>query len=323
MGHQAIAQHHHPARRELSCGIARPRRARECEQYNARSRNLLRARTRAKRSNHKRTLHIREGHGQRFNITKYHIQIQKAPHSEVLTLSGKPYTRFTPYRSAWLSKLDDFFLKPYPVERYAAALAPVPAGVDAALPALARARLRQDQPRGAQGPRRQRRGRGAARRLPRPHRRLRDGARVPGGEGPELPRRAPALRHGLDPPRSRRGAGAHRRGRQAARGAETWLSELVWRDFYQQVLHHLPHVVGPSCKPEFDRVRFEHGRHADEAFAAWCEGRTGYPLVDAAMAQINQTGWMHNRLRMVAASFLTQGPRHRLAPRRGATSRCT
>ena len=72
------------------------------------------------------------------------------------------------------------------------------------------------------------------------------------------------------------------------------------------MLHHLPHVVGASCKPEFDRVRFEHGRHADEAFAAWCEGRTGYPLVDAAMAQINQTGWMHNRLRMVAASFLTK-----------------
>jgi len=91
-----------------------------------------------------------------------------------------------------------------------------------------------------------------------------------------------------------------------ARGAETWLSELVWRDFYQQVLHHVPHVVGASCKPEFDRVRFEHGRHADEAFAAWCEGRTGYPLVDAAMAQINQTGWMHNRLRMVTASFLTK-----------------
>ena len=72
------------------------------------------------------------------------------------------------------------------------------------------------------------------------------------------------------------------------------------------MLHHLPHVVGASCKPEFDRVRFEHGRHADEAFAAWCEGRTGYPLVDAAMAQINQTGWMHNRLRMVTASFLTK-----------------
>jgi deoxyribodipyrimidine photo-lyase len=91
-----------------------------------------------------------------------------------------------------------------------------------------------------------------------------------------------------------------------ARGAETWLSELIWRDFYQQLLHHHPHVVGASCKPEFDRLRFEHGRHADDAFRAWCDGRTGYPLVDAAMAQIDQTGWMHNRLRMLAASFLVK-----------------
>ncbi|MDQ2734794.1 MAG: FAD-binding domain-containing protein, partial [Pseudomonadota bacterium] len=91
-----------------------------------------------------------------------------------------------------------------------------------------------------------------------------------------------------------------------SRGAEVWLSELIWRDFYQQVLHHLPHVVGGSCKPEYDRIRFEHGKHADASFAAWCEGRTGYPLVDAAMAQINQTGYMHNRLRMVTASFLVK-----------------
>ena len=95
-------------------------------------------------------------------------------------------------------------------------------------------------------------------------------------------------------------------GKRSSRGAEVWRSELIWRDFYQQVLHHVPHVVGASCKPEYDRVRYEHGKHADASFAAWCEGRTGYPLVDAAMAQINQTGYMHNRLRMVTASFLVK-----------------
>jgi deoxyribodipyrimidine photo-lyase len=99
---------------------------------------------------------------------------------------------------------------------------------------------------------------------------------------------------------------ARERALAGSRGAEVWLSELIWRDFYHQILHHLPHVVGHSCKPEYDKVRFEHGRHADALFAAWCEGRTGYPLVDAAMAQINQTGWMHNRLRMVTASFLVK-----------------
>jgi deoxyribodipyrimidine photo-lyase len=89
-------------------------------------------------------------------------------------------------------------------------------------------------------------------------------------------------------------------------GAQIWLSELVWRDFYHQILYHHPHVVAASFKPEYDTIRWEHGKHADELFAAWCAGRTGYPLVDAAMAQINQTGYMHNRLRMVTASFLTK-----------------
>jgi len=91
-----------------------------------------------------------------------------------------------------------------------------------------------------------------------------------------------------------------------SRGAEVWLSELIWRDFYHQVLHHHPHVVGHAFRPAYDRIRWEHGRHADERYAAWCEGRTGYPLVDAAMHQINQTGYMHNRLRMVSASFLVK-----------------
>ena len=72
------------------------------------------------------------------------------------------------------------------------------------------------------------------------------------------------------------------------------------------MLHHHPHVVGHAFKPAFDRIRWEHGKHADALFAAWCEGRTGYPIVDAAMLQLNETGYMHNRLRMAAASFLTK-----------------
>ena len=86
-------------------------------------------------------------------------------------------------------------------------------------------------------------------------------------------------------------------------GAQTWLSELIWRDFYFQILWHNPHVVERSFKPEFDALEFPD--HEDR-FAAWCEGRTGYPLVDAAMRQINSSGYMHNRLRMVVASFLVK-----------------
>ena len=92
----------------------------------------------------------------------------------------------------------------------------------------------------------------------------------------------------------------------AVRGASTWLSELIWRDFYHQILHHHPHVVSACFKPKFDAIQWEQGAKADALFQAWCEGQTGYPLVDAAMAQINTTGHMHNRLRMVTASFLTK-----------------
>jgi deoxyribodipyrimidine photo-lyase len=99
---------------------------------------------------------------------------------------------------------------------------------------------------------------------------------------------------------------AHARAHAGSRGAVSWLAELVWRDFFHQILHHHPRVVSAAFKPGFDNLRWEHGRHADELFAAWATGRTGYPLVDAAMAQLNQTGYMHNRLRMVTASFLVK-----------------
>lgn len=90
---------------------------------------------------------------------------------------------------------------------------------------------------------------------------------------------------------------------QRNEGAETWMSELIWREFYCQILWHHPHVVTRSFKPEFDRLVFTNSR---EHFDAWCEGRTGYPIVDAAMRQINASGYMHNRLRMIVASFLVK-----------------
>ena len=98
-------------------------------------------------------------------------------------------------------------------------------------------------------------------------------------------------------------AAAWQRWQEGSRGAEVWLSELIWRDFYVHILHHNPRVVDGAFKPEYDAIRWSND---PERFAAWCEGRTGYPLVDAAMRQLNQSGYMHNRLRMVAASFLTK-----------------
>jgi deoxyribodipyrimidine photo-lyase len=87
-------------------------------------------------------------------------------------------------------------------------------------------------------------------------------------------------------------------------GALTWLSELIWRDFYMQILHHHPHVAaGRAYKTEYETLPFPNDK---TLFQAWCDGKTGYPLVDAAMRQLNNTGFMHNRLRMVAASFLVK-----------------
>lgn len=86
-------------------------------------------------------------------------------------------------------------------------------------------------------------------------------------------------------------------------GASTWLSEIIWRDFYQMILDRYPHVADRAFKPEYDKIKFPG---SEENFRSWCEGRTGVPIVDAAMRCLNATGTMHNRLRMITASFLVK-----------------
>lgn len=239
-----------------------------------------------------------------FHTSKDHVIFER---SEVVTLSGKPYSLYTPYRTAWLARLDAYFLKAYPVARHAASLAPVPAEAGGRLPALAalgfeKTDLHAWHVRGAAS---------AAKTLLDDFRaRIDDydtARNFPAVKGPSY--LSVHLRFGtLSIRAAARMAVAHLEDAAPAarRGAETWLSELIWRDFYHQLLHHHPHVVGAAFKPACDRIRFEHGKHADQRFDAWCRGATGYPLVDAAMAQINQTGYMHNRLRMVTASFLVK-----------------
>ena len=221
---------------------------------------------------------------------------------EVLTGAGKPYSVFTPYKKAWLKKLEPFYLQAYPIERHAAALAPLPIGERTEMPSLAEIGF-------------------SATNLAALH--LAGGTR--GGRAlldDFLDERIDRYDHARDFPAVKGPSylGVHLRFgtlsvRELARlawerqqagspGARIWLSELVWRDFYHQVLYHHPQVVDASFKPAYDRIKWEHGKAADTRFTAWCEGRTGYPLVDAAMQQINQTGYMHNRLRMVTASFL-------------------
>lgn len=91
--------------------------------------------------------------------------------------------------------------------------------------------------------------------------------------------------------------------REARNLNDTFLNELIWRDFYSMILQHYPRVVKEAFRSKYDRIEW---RNNEEEFSAWCEGKTGYPLVDAGMRELNTTGYMHNRVRMVAASFLTK-----------------
>lgn len=89
----------------------------------------------------------------------------------------------------------------------------------------------------------------------------------------------------------------------ANQNSTTWLNELIWRNFYMVILWHHPHVVDKSFKPAYDKIKW---RNNESEFESWCEGKTGYPIVDAGMRQLNQSGYMHNRVRMITASFLTK-----------------
>ena len=214
---------------------------------------------------------------------------------EVLTRAGAPFTVFTPYKNAWLEKVDEFYLRAYPVERHAAALAPSP--VPASMPALedlgfeptnllavgvvpgmagARALLADFEPRMGD------------------YHKARDFPGVKGVSYLSVHNRfgTVSIRELARRARSAKGL-----------GPATWLSELIWRDFYFQVLWHHPHAARGAFRREYEAMRWPDD---PGLFAAWCEGNTGYPLVDAAMRQINTTGYMHNRLRMVVASFLAK-----------------
>lgn len=84
---------------------------------------------------------------------------------------------------------------------------------------------------------------------------------------------------------------------------ETWLNELIWREFFMQILYHFPKVVHQPFKQKYENIQW---RNNEKEFHLWCMGKTGYPIVDAGMRQLNETGFMHNRIRMVVASFLTK-----------------
>lgn len=214
---------------------------------------------------------------------------------EVLSLSNKPYSVFTPYKNAHLKKLDDFYLKPYSVDRYIHNLAKIERSELIGLESMGFVRTNLADMRLPTGMS------GGAQLFADFETRMyqyKDARNFPAVKGVSY--LSVHLRFGTISIRHL----ARQARNHANAGSQTWLNELIWRDFYFQILHHHPQVAaGKAYKAEFESLPFPN----DIAlFKAWCEGKTGYPLIDAAMRQINSTGFMHNRLRMVVASFLVK-----------------
>ncbi|WP_374557278.1 cryptochrome/photolyase family protein [Aquitalea pelogenes] len=210
---------------------------------------------------------------------------------EILTTTRRPYTVFTPYKNAWLKKLDGFYMQAYPTHQYLQHLdrwspSPTPSleelGFKAGLLSLkggshAAQQLFTD----------------FCQRIS--HYKIwRD---YPATKGVSY--LSTHLRFGNISIRKLVQFACL----QGGEGADCWLGELIWRDFYQQLIWHFPIAAGQSFKEEYRQLAFEN---REEWLIAWQEGRTGYPIVDAAMRQLNQSGYMHNRLRMITASFLVK-----------------
>jgi deoxyribodipyrimidine photo-lyase len=251
------------------------------------------------RDNRVRTLLTQQG--QDFFTFKDHVVFER---QEVLTQSGTPYGVFTPYKNAWLKKLQPpEHLMAWPHAGLPGRLAARPSGLRQPPPHAADIGFESsnlaDLPVvcGATGAQQ-----AVADFLTRIDR-YEDTRNFPAVKGPSY--LSVHLRFGTVSIRQLAGL-AFDRMQQGSAGAAVWLSELIWRDFYHQILYHHPRVVAHAFKPDYDRIEWESSTTAQTLFQAWCDGKTGYPLVDAAMAQINQTGYMHNRLRMVVASFLVK-----------------
>ncbi len=233
---------------------------------------------------------------QQQQITFHHFKDQVIfEKNEVINMAGKPYGVFTPYKNMWLKTVNDFFIKPYPVDRYTKHLAKA---FDNGVPSLESMGFTATNlcvmrlPTGMQG------GLSLFEDFKARMSRYKEARNFPAIKGVSY--LSVHLRFGTVSIRH-----LAREAMQAASvGAQSWLNELIWRDFYFQILYHNPRVAaGRAFKDDFNALPFPND---ESLFKAWCNGNTGYPLVDAAMRQLNTTGFMHNRLRMVAASFLVK-----------------
>lgn len=198
---------------------------------------------------------------------------------EVLKDDGTPYTVYTPYSKKWKQKLNNFYLKPYPTEKYFDAFLKQKA---IAIPSLEDIGFKKTD-------------------VNIPSEKLNESVAKDYHNTRDIPsirgttRMSVHLRFGT--------VSIRELASDAKVLNEKLLNELIWRDFYQAILWHFPKVINTAFKPEYDGIKW---RNNDDEFKKWCSGETGYPIVDAGMRELNETSYMHNRVRMVVASFLTK-----------------
>jgi deoxyribodipyrimidine photo-lyase len=211
-----------------------------------------------------------------FNTYKDQVIFDK---NEVVKDDGLPYTVYTPYMRKWYTNLKPFYLKAYPVNKY---LHNLNETCHSILPTLKEMGFVKSD-----------------RKFPGIHyediiaeyHEKRDYPAIKGTSRISL-----HLRFGT--------VSIRELAEKASGGKDkTWLNELIWREFYMMILDHFPQTLDHAFRPEYDRIKWENN---EEQFEAWCLGKTGYPIVDAGMRELNETGFMHNRVRMIVASFLSK-----------------
>lgn len=214
--------------------------------------------------------------GSRFRTFKDQCIFEK---NEVLKEDGKPYTVYTPYANKWKAKVDNFYLSSFPTEKYFSKFLKFEA---ASFPSLEEIGFRKTDVSIPSSE--------TEVEIIRNYHKTRD---IPSADGTS--RLSVHLRFGT--------ISIRKLACVASETNEKFLNELIWRDFYMMILWHFPHVMNGAFRPAYDRVEWERN---EQHFEAWCNGRTGYPIVDAGMRELNATGFMHNRVRMIVASFFTK-----------------
>lgn len=215
-------------------------------------------------------------HGIAFHAFKDQVVFAR---QEVLKDDGNPYTVYTPYSKQWKKKVNDFYLKEYPTERYFAHLHKTDPLPFPSIQQIGFEPVAYDA-----GPTELNRTIAAT------YDKTRN---LPGIVG--TTKLSVHLRFGT--------ISVRRLATQLRSINETALNELIWREFFSAILFHFPNTVHAAFKPAYDDIKW---RNNEAEFAAWCSGNTGYPMVDAGMRELNETGWMHNRSRLITGSFLAK-----------------